>query len=437
MAQTPDNLNFPSTPLPVVGDAARIPRSLSATDGPATMQRRLWFLLPLALLSVSMIWGGVLQALLARQVNVFVPEESSQAAVLGLVLTIGAVSSVVFTPVVGLLSDRTRTRFLGRRNIWILGGAVVSAMALIATAFSPNAIVLTIVWALALIPLNGYQAAAAAVVPERVPVRIRARLTAVNGMAALVGVGVGAVIGNLAGVGTAYTIFAVQLVVIGAIFAFFTKDFTPPAVAEGVKVERAKFPGFRTAPDFWLVFVGRFLAFLGYGLATGLALYALRDWFKVGDGTIDAATALNGSVIVPISTLLLIVSAIAGGILADKFRRMKPFVIGSSLLFVPAALVLMLVPNEMGAIIGMCLLGFGFGSYVSVDGALVTMVIPKLEDAGRDLGILNIANSGPQVIAPVIAGSVVALAGFGWLYVLVIVASIAASVAVMFVKSVR
>lgn len=49
------------------------------------------------------------------------------------------------------------------------------------------------------------QAAAAAVVPERVPVRIRARLTTVNGMAALVGVGVGAVIGNLVQVLTAYS----------------------------------------------------------------------------------------------------------------------------------------------------------------------------------------------------------------------------------------
>ncbi|MFE4834557.1 MFS transporter [Arthrobacter sp. NPDC056691] len=436
MAKTHDIPIIPPTPS-IVGEAAAVPDQLAPGDGPMTMQRRLWFLLPLALLSVSVIWGGVLQALLARQVNGFVPDTSAQAGVLGLVLTVGAISSVVFTPVVGLLSDRTRTRFLGRRNSWILGGAIVSALTLLATAFAPNAIILTIAWALALIPLNGYQAAASAVVPERVPVRIRARLTAVNGMAALVGVGVGAVIGNLVGVGAAYIIFAVQLVVVGALFAFFTRDFTPPAIVNGVKAERTRLPGFRSAPDFWWVFIGRFLAFLGYGLATGLALYALRDWFKAGDGTIDAATALNGTVIVPISTLLLIVSAITGGILADKFHRMKPFVIGSSLLFIPAALVLMLVPNGTGAVIGMCLLGFGFGSYVSVDGALVTLVIPKLEDAGRDLGILNIANAGPQVIAPVIAGSIVAFAGFGWLFALVIAVSIAASIAVMFVKSVR
>lgn len=54
-----------------------------------------------------------------------------------------------------------------------------------------------------------------------------------------------------------------------------------------------RLPGLRTARDFWLVFTGRFLSFLGYNLATGLTLYALRDYFKVGDGTIDAAGALN------------------------------------------------------------------------------------------------------------------------------------------------
>lgn len=90
---------------------------------------------------------------------------------------------------------------------------------------------------MALVPLNGFQAAAAAVVPERVPVRIRARLTAVNGMAALVGVGVGAVIGNLVQVLTAYSIFGVQLIVVGVIFAFFTQDVTPAGPAQRAKGE--------------------------------------------------------------------------------------------------------------------------------------------------------------------------------------------------------
>ena len=436
MSQPPKDEYFQPEPLPVVGEATSLLIPEGA-QGPQTMQRRLWFLLPLAGLSISMVWGGVLQGLIARQVPTFVAQESAQAATLGVVLTVGAISATVFTPFVGQLSDRTRSKFLGRRNIWMLGGAIIGALTLLLTALAPSTILLAIAWAVALIPLNGFQAAMAAVVPERVPVPVRARFTAMNGMAALVGVGIGAVLGNLVGITPAYIVLGVQLIVVGAVFAFFTRDVEPPKATPGETVVKSKFPGICTAPDFWLVFVGRFMAFLAYGLATGLTLYALRDYFKVGDGTLKAAQTLNGTLIVPMSTGLLIISAIAGGFLADKFRRMKPFVIGASLLFVPAALILMFVHSAPGAIAGLALLGFGFGSYISVDGALITMVLPRLEDAGRDLGVLNIANSGPQIIAPVVAGAVVSTLGFGWLYGLVIVVALLASVFVVLVKSVR
>ena len=49
-------------------------------------------------------------------------------------------------------------------------------------------------------------------------------------------------------------------------------------------------------------------------------------------------------------------------------------------------------------------LGIGFGAYLAVDFALITQVLPSAADRGKDLGVINIANSLPQVLAPLLRG---------------------------------
>ena len=63
------------------------------------------------------------------------------------------------------------------------------------------------------------------------------------------------------------------------------------------------------------------------------------------------------------------------------------------------------------------LLGIGYGVYMAVDTALVTEVLPVAADRGKDLGIVNIANAAPQVLAPALAAPVVdGLGGYPVLY---------------------
>jgi MFS family permease len=49
------------------------------------------------------------------------------------------------------------------------------------------------------------------------------------------------------------------------------------------------------------------------------------------------------------------------------------------------------------------LLGCGAGCFYAVDIALVTQVLPSQKDAGKDLGVLNLANTLPQALAPALA----------------------------------
>jgi MFS family permease len=81
------------------------------------------------------------------------------------------------------------------------------------------------------------------------------------------------------------------------------------------------------------------------------------------------------------------------------------------------------------------ILGIGFGVYLSVDFALLTEVLPNARDRGKDLGVINIANSLPQVIAPVIAAPVVKyVGGYPVLYALAAAVTLAGAVLVRNVK---
>ena len=61
------------------------------------------------------------------------------------------------------------------------------------------------------------------------------------------------------------------------------------------------------------------------------------------------------------------------------------------------------------AIVAAVVMGCSYGIYTSVDFALITEVLPGAEDRGKDLGVINIANALPQVVAPVLAGVLLAV----------------------------
>jgi len=79
-----------------------------------------------------------------------------------------------------------------------------------------------------------------------------------------------------------------------------------------------------------------------------------------------------------------------------------------------------------------------FGSYLAVDTALVTLVLPRMQDAARDMGVLNVANAGPQVVAPFIAASVIGhLGGYAALFAAAGLIAMAGAVAIIPVRTIR
>lgn len=68
--------------------------------------------------------------------------------------------------------------------------------------------------------------------------------------------------------------------------------------------------------------------------------------------------------------------------------------------------------------------GLGFGMFQAVDTALVSQVLPSAKSFAKDLGVVCIAATLPQALAPAIAGAIVLSFGYIGLFPVGIVLSV-------------
>jgi MFS family permease len=390
-------------------------------------------------LGINAAFFGPIQVLLGQQAAAF--SEGDKEAILALVTGAGAAVSLVANPLFGAFSDRTTSR-LGRRVPWVLFGAVLGAAALIALAGAPNVAVMTLLWCLVQAGCNGAYAAITAAIPDRVPVPQRGTVGGLAAMGQTVGILIGAVIaaavtGNFA---AGYLVCAVALLA-GVVLYYFKNDDVPlPAQARppfslagfvrGFWISPARYPDFAWA---WLT---RLLVNIGNHMVTLYLLFFLNDAVRVRE-TQSIEPEFGVLILTGLYAVMVIITSVIGGRLSDRMGRRKPLVIISSAVIAAASLILAFAPTWPGALIGSSVLGIGFGCYLAVDFALITQVLPTALNRGKDLGVINIANSLPQVLAPLIAYPFVALwGGYVALYVAAAVIGLLGAVFVVKIKGV-
>ncbi|MET0978519.1 MAG: MFS transporter, partial [Paeniglutamicibacter terrestris] len=135
--------------------------------------------------------------------------------------------------------------------------------------------------------------------------------------------------------------------------------------------------------------------------------------------------------------VMVIISAVILGPISDRSGKRKIFVIISSIVIACSALIIAVTQNFTGALIGAAVLGLGFGAYLAVDFALLTQVLPSARSRGKDMGVINVANSLPQVIAPTLAFiSVRILGGYTALFIVAAIIGIFGALLVRNIRSV-
>ncbi|GAA5158248.1 MULTISPECIES: MFS transporter [Amycolatopsis] len=384
------------------------------------------------------LWLGIyapIQILLPEQAELL--DAADKELVFGIVTGVGAVVSLIANPLVGLASDRTRSRF-GRRHPWTLLGAAVGAVGLVVLALAPNVLVMTIGWCVVQAGLNGMLATLTSAVPDRVPVEQRAHIGGLVGISQMLGTVLGAVLVTVVvtSLPGGYVACAVLVLLGAAVFVFRTPDLAlprtwrPPHGWRQVLAELWVSP--RAHPDFAWAWSCHFLINLGNSLGTFFLLYFLKDAVHYPDPDTGLLIMMG------LYGVALAIGGVAVGHLSDKTGRRKPYVYLSVVVMAAAAFALTTWQTWPAALAASPLLGVGFGAYWAVALAILTQVLPKAQDRAKDLGVINIANLLPQVIAPLLATVILAdLGGYPALFAAAGLATLLAGGAVAGVKTVR
>ena len=420
------NLSTAQAPPPLVEPTRRVPARWMAAFATA------W-------LGIWMAQLTPVQLLLPRQIDDLRTSVDWVDSVgsFGIISGIAGGLALIVYPLAGALSDRTTGRF-GRRKPWILGGAVVFAAALALLGAQTTLVGVGTFWAFAIVGFCVVTAALTAMISDQVPVAQRGVVSGWIATPQAVGLVLGLVIVDALVLGVLFGYLVMGVILLATVIPFLVLAHDEPLPASDRSplsaraVIRSLWISPRKHPDFGWTLLGRILVNIGNALGTTLLLYFLMFGLERDDPEGDLILlSLVYVVFIILSSLLL-------GRWSDRVGRRKPFVVVAALFQALAAGLLAFVPDFSAAIIAGALLGIGYGAFLSVDQALATQVLPDAATRGKDLGIMNIATTVPQAVAPLLGAWIVAaVVGFTGLFVISAIATILGALAVLPVRSVR
>lgn len=357
--------------------------------------------------------------------------------------TCGMIVAAISNMIAGALSDKTKSKF-GKRSPWIVGGAFVFMLAMIAASFSPTIPILLITWMVGQAALNFIVAPMVAWI-DFAPEDGRGTASSAYG-------GLGMALGNngfnvlgalfLSQFRLGFIIFGI-FAFVGTLIAVFIVH-EPSNINEKIHHEeknkpkltlndlKSIFPNWKVGRDYYLALMGKIFQGVGNFAITGYILYIMTDFLHRGSQTQSSIQLIN--VIMLIFGILM--GFIAGPI-SDKFKILK-FPVGFSTIFLAiGAISLFLLRNDAGIIIYAFMAGLGMGIWNSLDNLLNLEVIPDQNRVAFFLGVYNLGNTITQAIAPVIAAAVISLFGFSAILVVSFVFSLTGGILMLLIKSVK
>lgn len=431
--------------------------------GPTKNASRGWiFKLTLAYVGANIAWAGPGQVLIAPKVEeltngpvwgIFSSVKEDNFAVIGAVTAIFAVLS---GPLWGVISDRTTSRW-GRRTPWMAIGTVLIALTMVAAGFSQSLPALLLSWTAFQIALNAVLTPMAAAIPDHVPEVQRGLVSGWYGFGYTLAVVIGTGLGTLAtvlypgswGITVGYLLCALACII--AMIPLLLDRWEAP-LSQTARAAREPFRwqdlgglfwvDVRKFPDFGWAWLTRFLVTLSTSVTLFYLYYYLQDSIGLvrdnapsGEGGLRVSEGVL--ILTAVYALAVFATVVVSGIISDRMGKRRIFVSVASILIGLATLVIAFAPTFAVVIAGALVLGLGTGVFTSIDFALISQVLPAAEDTGKDVGIIHLAITLPNILSPILAAFLVGyLGGYTTMYLVAGALAIVGGLLVYKIKSV-
>ncbi len=364
------------------------------------------------LLRLSVYWLGLvavfngITVILQERIKVLVPDPTVQYTTLGVVQVAGVAIAVLVQPTVGSISDYTVSRF-GRRKPYILVGTILDLVFLIGLATSNTILAVAAFIVLLQFSSNMAQGPFQGYVPDLVPAPQVGLASALVGLFQVLGVVTGVLVATL---GLVIGDFTIPTILLGVI-EFVTMLSLFFRLDEG---RRAKDRGSRSwrsvASEAWGTDILRERSFLFLVASRFFVLGGTAFLFNLAVPYLERAQGVTDpgerALWINVATLLVAlftaVSTIPAARLSDRLGR-KRVIYAACAVGAIGMLICALAPTPITFLPGAIIVGVGAGTFLSVDWALMTDIIPKAS-SGRYMGISNVATATNGVTAAFIGG---------------------------------
>ena len=424
------NLIGPKLPIPHLGIAFDKPRPW-------------WFVLGIMLgqLGIFIALMGPATVSIQIKASQLASSPAEAASITAFAVAPGALAAVIFNALGGRISDRSTSRF-GRRRPWLIVGALGMLVGLALIALAPGAALMAVGWFLAQAAGNLALAAYVASISDQLSPAQYGRASGLVGIASNLAVMIAtwlasALTGNMVALFLVPGLIGMVLVLV---FAFMLPE---PVLRENrlpFNLRELVLTFWRNPvkfPDFGLAWGGRFTIILASFMFTTFRVLYMENHLGLEPGDAVRAVATG----VTIYTVTSMVASLLAGWLSDLLGRRKILVAASILIFGLATYLLLHADTVTAFYVVEAIMGLAYGTYIAVDLALVLEVLPDREQAGKDMGVFNIANALPQSLAPAFGGFLLANLGGGTdftaLLVAALVAAVIGAVLTMFIRGVK
>jgi MFS family permease len=374
----------------------------------------------------------------SRLLSVLASFDASRAQSLALVSSISLFATMLVQPLIGVFSDRTRSR-LGRRAPWMLIGVLIGAGFMIGVRYAPTVSILVVLWTIASVALNAAVSPMSATLADRIPENRRGAMSGIGGFGSFFGgvlgsVGAGVLL-SMIGL-DAYFVFAGIVILCVPLFVWRVRDRSSRDLLVPKLEWKTFLLGFTYAVrdrDYRWVWIARVLLTFGYGVSGALSFFMLQSYVKPA---LSAAEATALTPLLAVASLpSTVIAILVAGWLSDRLGQRKSFVFWASILMSAAMAIPLISPTVPALFLQAVVAGFAFGIYIPVDQALMVDVLPDPSAAGRDLGVAGVATNFGQALGPALAGGVVAATGsYGLVWIAALVLVAVAAVAILPVR---